>query len=204
MKNTIVEITKAIAQIKGCQFASLTYLSKSDKSIARYNVNLGFSYHKAVVKSVTDLEVLIAENVETWSELTKQAANEVMESLKKTLAAHEVGEQNDDYTKKGQYIPICNGLNVNTTDNTIQLFGLLKSKVVLVAGEHKHVNSKPLTVEKNKLRKQLTVGSFREFALDAANIGGIRVNGDTIELLPTLEQFKDLGIDISEPALVTA
>lgn len=183
MKSTIAQIAQAIKGIKGCQFASLTYLSKTDGSLARYTVNLGFSYHNAVTKSVTELEILIAEKAAQWSELTKQAANEVMESLKKTLAAHAEGKQNDDYTKKDQYIPIGNGMNLNTTDNTIQLFGLLHSKVVLVEGTRKEVKSKPLTIEKNKIRRELSVSKFREFALDVENVAGVKVNGGTIELV---------------------
>lgn len=183
MKSTIAQIAQAIKGIKGCQFASLTYLSKTDGSLARYTVNLGFSYHKAVEKSVTELEIIMAEMTDKAT-LAYEAAVAVMESLKKTLAAHAEGKQNDDYTKKDQYIPIGNGLNLNTTDNTIQLFGLLQSKVVLVEGERKEVKSKPLTIEKNKIRRQLTVSKFREFALDAENVAGVKVNGGTIEMVP--------------------
>ena len=182
MKNTIAEVAKAIASIKGCQFASLTYLTKSTKELARYTVNLGFSYHNAVVKSVEELGILMLDM--TPGTLEHTAAEAVMDSLNGTLIAHAEGRQNEAYTKAGQYIPIRNGLNLNTTDNTLQLFGLLQSKVVLVAGEHKTVNSAPLTVAKNKIRRELTVSKFREFALDEANVAGVKVNGDTIELAP--------------------
>jgi len=182
MKSIIAQITLAIAQIKGCQFASLTYLSKTDGSVARYTVNLGFSYHNLVEKSIEELALLMVDM--TPGTLQYTAAEEVLASLNKTVAAHARGEQNEDYTKKGQYIPIRNGLNVNTTDNTIQLFGLLQSKVVLVEGVRKHVNSAPLTIAKNEIRKQLSVSKFREFALDSNNVAGVKVNGDTIELAP--------------------
>lgn len=184
MKNIIAEITKQVSAIQGCKFVSLTYLSKGTKELARHTLNLGFSYHNLVLKSITELEILMAENVETWSALTKQAAEEVMASLRKTVEAHARGEQNEDYTKKGQYIPIVNGINLNTTDNTIQLFGLAHTKTVLVAGEYKTVNSRPLTVEKDKIRKQLSISKFREFALDLGNVDSARVNGETIELVP--------------------
>lgn len=196
MKSNIAEVAKAVKSIVGCQFASLTYLSKTDKSLARYTVNLGFSYHNAVLKSVTELEIIMAEMVDKTT-LAYQAAVEVMESLKKTLAAHANGEQNDDYTKKGQYIPIGNGLNLNTTDNTIQLFGLLQSKVVLVEGERKPVKSKPLTIEKNKIRKQLTVSKFREFALDNENVAGVKVNGQTMEFTAP----ETYGFTVNPPAV---
>lgn len=180
MKSNIVEVAESIKGIKGCQFASLTYFTKKTKELGRYTVNLGFSYHKAVEKSVTELEILMAEMDKTA--FIHVAAVEVMESLKKTLAAHAEGKQNEDYTKAGQYLSIGNGLNLNTVDNTIQLFGLLHSKVVLVEGEpQKPVKSAPLTIAKNKLRKQLSIGKFREFALDEGNVCGVKVNGETIE-----------------------
>lgn len=184
MKNMIAEITKQIATIQGCQFASLTYLTKSTKELARYTVNLGFSYGNLVQKSITELEILIAENTATWSELQKQAAAEVMASLRETVEAHARGEQNSAYTKAGQYIPVANGVNINTTDNTVQLFGLLNTKTVLVPGEYKKVNSKPLTVAKNEIRRQLSVSKFREFALDLSQVDSVRVNGNTVELVP--------------------
>ena len=184
MKNLIAEITKALTAIKGNQFVSLTYLAKSSGELARHTINVGFSYHKAVEKSVTELEILIAENSATWSELTKQAATNVMASLKKTLEAHARGEQNEDYTKKGQYIPIGNGVNLNTADNTLQLFGLVNSKVTLVEGVYPKVNSRPLTIEQNKIRKQLSISKFREFALDLSQIGQVKVNGQTMEMEP--------------------
>ena len=197
MQNRIAEVSKTLAAIQGCQFASLTYLTKKTKELARYTVEIGFSYHKAVERSVTELEILTRENAEVWTPLQKQAAAEVMASLVKTLEAHSRGEQNEDYTKKDQYIAIRNGLNVNTTDNTIQLFGLLRSKVVIQKGEYKTVNSAPLVVEKNRIRKQLPVSDFREFALDVGNIGKVKANGETIEIEPSLESFKALGFDLS-------
>ena len=184
MKNLVAEITKTIAKIKGNQFASLTYLSKSAGELARYTVNLGFSYHKLIEKSVVELEILTAENETVWNPLQKQAADEVMASLKKTLEAHANGGQNEDYTKKDTYVSIGNGINLNTVDNSIQLFGLVNSKVVLVEGIHKKVNSAPLTIEKNKIRKQLSVSRFREFAIDESQIAQVKVNGDTLEFVP--------------------
>jgi len=201
MKSIVAEITAAIAQIKGNQFASLTYLTKKTKEIARYTVNLGFSYHTAILKSVTELEILMAENKDTWTSLQKVAAEEVMASLKETIAAHAEGRQNKNYTKAGQYIPIGNGLNLNTTDNTIQLFGLLHTKVTLVAGEHKTVKSAPLTIEKNKIRKLLSVSKFREFALDVGNIEKVKVKGDTIEMIHPVDAFKDVGYTVNQPTV---
>ena len=182
MTKLVQQITEALLNVRSCQFVAFTYLSKGAGELAKHVVHIGFNYHTAVEKSVTELEILIAENDATWTPLQKEAGSSIMASLKKTLEAHARGEQNADYTKKDQYIPIGNGVNINSTDNTIQVFGLAHHKTVLVPGFYKTVNSRPLTLAKREIEKQLTVGKFREFALDPSQIAGARINGDTLEL----------------------
>lgn len=182
MKTLTADIVKAVTGIKTCQFASLTYKSKGTGEIARYTLNLNFSYTQLVEKSITELEILMAENSD-WNDLQKQAANEVMASLLKTREAHAKGEQNTDYTKRGQYIHIGNGINMNTTDNSIQLFGRKINKVVIQPSQYKKVNSKPLTIEKEKIRKMLPVGQFKEFSLDAGQVEQMKVNGEILEIV---------------------
>jgi len=200
MKNLIAQITKQVTAIQGCKFASLTYLSKKANELARYNVSLGFSYHNLVEKSVTELEIIMAENETVWNPLQKQAAANVMASLKKTLAAHAAGEQNEDYTKRDQYIALGNGVSLNTSDNTIQLFGLVNSKVVLVKGEYKTVNSRPLTIEQDKIRKQLSISKFREFALDLSQVAQVKVNGETMEMEPVTDNGYTFTVNAPTPA----
>lgn len=180
--NVIAEITKAVVAIKGCRFASLTYLSKKAGELSRYTANFGFSYHEIVEKSKLELELLMVENADKWDAVYKEAADKIMASLNKTLAAHARGEQNEDYTKRGQYIPIGNGVNLNTNDNTIQLFGLVLSKKVLVEGVYPKVNSAPVTIARRKIEKMLPIGNFREFALDESQVAQMKVNGDVIEI----------------------
>lgn len=182
MTKLVQQITEALLNIQGCQFVAFTYLSKGAGELAKHVLNVGFNYHKAVEKSVTELEILMTENDATWTPLQKEAAAAIMASLKKTLEAHAIGQQNSDYTKINQYIPIGNGVNINSTDNTIQVFGLSHHKTVLIPGTYKTVNSRPLTLAKKEIECQLTVGKFREFALDPSQIAGARVNGDTLEL----------------------
>ncbi len=183
-QNIISEIAKAIAQIQGAQFLSFTYLSKGAGELARHTLIAGFNYHTLVEKSVKELETIIALEAAGWSELQKTAANEVLASLRKTLEAHARGEQNEDYTKRGQYIPVGNGMNLNTSDNTLQFFGLAHQKAVLVPGVYPKVNSRPLTLAKNEIRDRLSVAKFREFAVDLENVASVRVAGNTIEFVP--------------------
>lgn len=188
MKNLKAEITRRLTEIEGCQFVSFVYLSKGAGELARHTLNIGFNYNKLVEKSVSELETIIALEANTWTDLQKTAANNVLASLKKTLAAHAVGEQNADYTKRGQYIPLGKGVNVNANDNTIQVFGLANQKRVFVPGVYPHVNHRPLTIAQDEIRERLSVSKIREFALDEENIAAVRVDGDTLYMEDPREQ----------------
>lgn len=182
IENKITQLQGVISTIKGNRFASFTYLSKSAGELARHTIQLGFSYHELVKRSIEELALLMVDGETAWTPIQKQAAAELMASFNKTLEAHARGEQNSDYTKRDQYFPLANGININSTDGTIQVFGLRVSKRVIREGTYKTVNSRPLTLAKNEIRKQLSVGKFKEFALDVGNILGARVQGETIEM----------------------
>jgi len=180
MNTTLNELITNLENLtKGARFASLTYRAKGTGELARFNVTLGFSYHNAVVKSREELIALMGglEGIE------KLAAEELLASFDKTLAAHEKGEQNEDFTKKDTYIPVgtAKGLKLNKNDCSLQLYALVNTKVVLEQGEYKSVKSAPLTVAKNNLRKKLTVSKVREFALDRNVVEAVRLNGETLE-----------------------
>jgi hypothetical protein len=64
---------------------------------------------------------------------------------------------------------------------------------VLKAGEHKTVNSSPVTVASRKLESNLPIGKFREFALDLSQVEQVKVNGNTLEL----EQSKDYAFTVN-------
>ena len=174
--NNIVEI---LSNLTNTTFASFTYRSKTDNSLARYTVILGAKYSNLLEKSKLELELSLA-NLDAS---LIPAANQVMLSINKSITAHAAGSQSDDYTKKGQYTSIGNGVNINNTDASIQVFGLIHSKVVLEEGIKKIVNSSPLTIAKNKVRKMLPISKFREFAFDLGNIQTVKVNGDTLEFI---------------------
>ena len=168
-----VNLIAAIGGIRGCKFASLTYTAKESGEVARHTILLGFSYRKAVENSLLELEI----SRPNLTGIDAIAADELIASFKKTLD----GTQ-DGYTKAETYADTAiSGLKVNTNDNSLQLFGLTQSKVILVPGFHRVVKSAEKTIAKNKLRKGLPVGKFREYALDAGVIHAARVNGEVIE-----------------------
>jgi len=174
-----VEMLKNLLKA-GPGFASFTYKSKGDGSTARYTLNLGFKYITLLERSIQELKTKMELNEFKSDELL--AANEVLNSLEKSLEAQKNGTQSDDYTRKGLMTPIGNGVSINH-DNSIQIFGLVQSKKVLIEGAPKKpVNSKPMTILKNQIKKDLPISKFREFALDKDAMQVMRINGDTIEI----------------------
>lgn len=194
------ELIQTLRSVAGkAQFASFVYTSveKLDRNlaivdggeVARYNLLIGINYNNVLEKSL--IEVKLLNRIELIGiscgkgipfPVMKHAQKEVIKSLEKSISSRLKGEQNPDYTKKGLYIPLGGGLNLNSNDLTLQMFGLVQSKVVLKEGVHAVVNSAPVTVAKNLIRKNLSIGKWREFALDLGNIHTVKLNGQILEI----------------------
>jgi hypothetical protein len=189
---SLLQFIVTLSNVQGSRFASLTYRSKESGELARFNITLGFSYRNLVERSLSELEAIRP----SLSGIDAIAADELLVSFRKTLS----GTQ-DGYTKAGIYesTPI-DGLKVNSNDNSLQLFGLERNRVVLVPGTHKVVNSAPKTIAKNALRKSLPVGKFKEFALDAGNIASARLEGDSIVFDPSPEYINVPSVVVPLPA----
>lgn len=164
----------------GSTFVGLTYTAKGTGETARYVVNMGVSYKNTVTKSFKSLEEVEVENL---SGLEVEALAEVKASLQNTLDNMEKGLTNDNYTKAATYVAIYDGLKVNVNDGTFEVNGMIVSKKVLVEGVYKKVNSRPLTIAKEKLKKNLPVSKYRSFCLDNDCLDTIRIGGCELEVL---------------------
>ena len=175
-----MKIVDMIASQAGlARFASFTYCSKSTGEVARYTLQLGFSYRNILQKSIMELEV----DRQIMADLPRQAADEILASLNASLSGTQT-----KYTKKDIYEDYkvdgktIQGLKVNKNDGSLKVFGLVTSKVQISpeVTPHKQYNSAPLTIEKNRITKTLPIGRFREFALD--NLAMAKLNGETLIL----------------------
>lgn len=174
--HTTNDVLKKLADNKGSRFASLVYTNSYGET-SRYTILIGFSYLEAVKKSLAET----LEQIKTIPEGTIEytAAIAVIESYQKTLN----GTQ-DAYTKSDTYVPTdINGVKCNTVDGSLKLHGLVVSKTVIKEGEpRKQVKSAPLTIAKNKLKKEHPVSKLREFTLSEDVLSTARINGDTLIL----------------------
>lgn len=147
-------------ETQGCRFADLFYVAKGTGEVARHTLLLGVSLENAYRKDLAKLEAMLPslEGVE------REACEELIASLQESLAKG-IGN-NSQYTQKGMWKTICPGIRKEEETGKVQIYGFSIRKRVIQEGEYKVVKSRPKTIAKNKLRKQLRSGKFRPFSFE--------------------------------------
>lgn len=205
--NTILEtINELILRLSFGQtsnFVGLTYTKTSgmvtpqtSRYVVNTNVNLDRVYRE-------DLETVKSFRENQTDSLTLQVCDEIISSLEKSL---EVGIGNNPNFTRKNHVERINGTlrRVICKDGSegVEIIGLIRSKVVLVEGEYKKVNSSPKTILKNKIKKSLNLGISKigNFTVSLQKIKGVRENGDVIELC---EEFEVNVPSVTNPSTVT-
>ena len=155
MKSTIFDLLLNLGKARGTQFVSVRGYENSEGEIANYVLNLGSKYENAKKKDIARLQAILKEGKFT-SDLQKQAVEDVLQSLIAPSEARSKGQTETYETVQG--FPM---LKRHVVTKDLYIYGQKISKKVLVAGNYKHVNSKPLTIEKNKVRKDLSTSKLR-------------------------------------------
>ena len=180
----------------GPSFIGVTYTSKKHNETARYVFSIGTNYLNLLKKSLVELDAIKVE-----SELDKTAHAAVKASLEKSIAAHEKGEQSEDYTKKGMYRDLAPGVK-EFNDGTCEIAGIQISRKVITAGIYKTVNSSPLTLAKQAIEKQLSKSKYKTLCIDAGNLESIRVGGKEIEVEISYSASDAKTVLVSAPVAV--
>jgi hypothetical protein len=162
-------------------FLTLKGYRAESGEIADYNIVFHMSYKNALLRSLAVLESIVPSDA-----LEAQAKKELTESFMTSLDKIEttpIEEIDDAYRRftdsDGQYIK---GVKLHEETNTLHLYGLVVQKKVLMPGVYKKVNSKPLTIAKDKLRRQLPVSKFRQFKITPDQVDSVSV--ENLSLLP--------------------
>lgn len=169
-----------LAAIKGAKFASFTYRSKESGELARYTIVLGADFHAVYEKDRDTLREMLPSLAGLPLEAATALLKSVEESLAKGLGNNSAYTHGKDKGDTYVHLQGINGVSVNKNDGILHVKGLLKSKVTLEEGTWPVVNSRPLTIAKDKIRKSLRQSAIRQFAL--TNVKTARLNGETLEL----------------------
>lgn len=162
-------------------FLNLHRYTNASGEIADFNIIFHMSYENALKRSINILERVIPDS-DLQSQAKAECLTSFVESLKKIdeVAVEDIDDAylrffNDDQS----YIK---GVKLHAESATLHLYGLVHQKRVIVPGVYKTVNSRPLTIEKDKLRRLTPVSKFRQFKITPEQVDRIAVQG--LSLLP--------------------
>jgi len=159
-------------------FLTLKGYCNANGELADVQIVFNMDYKTALERSIKTLKGL-----RLTSELEKTARKELIESFQTSLEKDPIEEVADAYRhfedEEGNPIK---GIKQHMATGNLHLYGLVVQKHVRMPGYYKHVNHKPLTVAKSKLRALTSVGKFRQFILSSSQVESVSV--DKMSLLP--------------------
>ena len=174
MNNVAKSLAKSCASLSksGARFASITYTAKESGDVARFTLLLGANYGRLIQASLA-----IVAKKKVTGEIPLQAKKEVLESLVQSLVSFETESKNPDYTCADTYEGVTVGVKCHKEEGTVYLSGVVVSKKVITPGVFKAVNSKPLTIAKNALKKGTAMTKWRQFIVRPENVDTIKIGG---------------------------
>ncbi len=178
-------------------FGGVSFVSirgyRSDKSenseVADVIINVGSSYANMKAADLKTLKSANAKSLVTDNfglALIEQAISEKIESIENPSEARFNG-QIEAYValNKAGTIKLCKATR------SILISGVVIKKTVILEGTFKKVNSRPLTLAKKHVERELDLRLAKLRYYKLANIGKVKVNGDTIEMTEKSEEADD-------------
>lgn len=183
MKKETAHLISTLSKATSANFCGLLYESKGTKEKSKYVVNLNVDLTRVYQEDLEFLKKLFPTLDDT---IEIAACGELISSLENSLE-NGIGN-NTRYTQKNvEYIHFhtnkgkqINGIKMHPDTGELLISGFVVHKTVIEKGEEKKpVNSRPKTIAKDKIRKQLKSDKLRQFCV--SHIGKVRLNGETIE-----------------------
>ena len=163
---TLVNITKKVHNSPtGVSFVSVKGYENKQNEISNQLINVGVSYENAKAKDVETLQNLDVTTLDTDID-TKLLIEAKLALIKGLIAPNKVRSQ----AQKDAYETITKGIKVHNETKRLLVYGYIVSKEVEQKGTFKKVNSRPLTIAKNYLRKHyMKSAKFRQFYIQMAD-----------------------------------
>lgn len=167
----------------------------------------GFTIVEPGAKDATGKFTLTAERIfitapDAVSVYTQDAAKELLLSIYNSINSRLDGHDNTAYTKANTYTPLMHGVKIHNEEGTIELSGHAHAKRIITRGTYPTVNSRPKTIAKNALRRELPLGKWKTYRLDRATCA-VR-KGETLFFGSTMEIAAKLAEHVERHPLVTA
>lgn len=171
--NPFAELIAELRANKGCRFVQLRYTAKGTGEVANHTLAMGVNLDRAYRR-----DEKIIQLTRPQTDLGKEAKSAVLASVQESITKG-IGN-NSAYTCKDVYENVAPGIKYHKETFELYVYGFSIRKNVIKPGVYKTVKSAPLTIEKDKLRKKLKVGRFRQFII--RNVERAALNGKVLEL----------------------
>jgi hypothetical protein len=162
-------------------FLSILGYRNEASEVADYSIVFHMSYENALRRSLVALESVVPST--DYESIAKQELMVSYQTSLDKMATTAVEEIDDNYTRffdeDGKYIK---GVKLHTTTGTMHLYGLINHKRVLMPGQYKTSNRRPLTIAKDKMRRLCPVNKFRQFRITPEQVD--RISVENLSLLP--------------------
>jgi hypothetical protein len=155
----------------GVSFVSIKGYTNSFGEVSNNLVNVGASLTSAKFEDIETLQSLDVTTLGGDSILLEKARVELINSF---IAPNE----NRSQGQIDAYTIVAKGIKVHNITGKIYIFGLRNSKTIIEQGVYPIVNSKPLTLAKNTLRRELKSSKFTQYKLSSTSV--IKLNGEEI------------------------
>jgi len=174
--------------MNGSSFVGIRGYENSKGEVSNHVIIANFNYGNAVAKDLAKLKGATAEDIENIAkgghspELVKEAISKMIASFEKNSDPETASNQS--VAQKETYTKVTDCIKMHNETGELYIYAIGHSKQVLVPIEYKPVNSKPLTLAQNAVKKyfDLTTAKYRSFVVSEDKIDSVRITGDTITL----------------------
>jgi hypothetical protein len=172
--------------LNGSSFVGIREYENSKGEVSNHVIIANFNYGNAVERDLAKLKGATDADVENISksgystELVKEAISKMIASFEKNsdpeTASNQSNAQKDTYTK------VTDCIKMHNETGELYIYAIGHSKQIVTPIEYKPVNSKPLTLAQNMVKKyfDLTTAKYRSFVVNEDKMESIKITGDTI------------------------
>lgn len=182
-------IISLFASLKGSKFVGIkAYQSKTSGEIADHIVIANFSYDKAVKNDLKKLQKITIDQKAIL--IKKGYSNDMINEAIQKLTDAFIKNQNPE-TRSAQsqaqidaYLKITSSIKLHIESGLLYIYALSHSKHIIEEGNYKTVNSRPLTLCQNDIKKILDfrTSKFRQFIIQPEQLAKVNISGESISL----------------------
>lgn len=165
------------------------YLSSTSGELANHVILCNFSYKNAVLRDLSKLQNCNISDVETIAKnsgLSIDLINEAIEKLKTSFINNMNKEtaSAQSLAQKDTFTVISDAVKIHNETKQIYIYGLAVAKKVIEKGEYKSVNSRPLTIAQNEVKKyfNFSTDKYRQFIVNPENLSSVKINGQELDI----------------------